>query len=181
MDVVTREDEELLVDLLNTTPVVAGDRTDELAGPEAAAWATSRGGAGTPDEITELRQLRDAMQAVVDDASGVQQPDLLVQRLERVTVHPRWRDGALGWEIAVGPEGMIAARVLLAWASISERSPERLRPCANPECCRFLLDRSNANTARWCSMALCGNRAKVRRHYERSRSGVREKSGRASS
>lgn len=173
MAVVTREDEELLVDLLNTTPVVASERTDELAGPEGAPWVTTRGGLGTAEELADLRHLRDAIQvAVVGPRSPL--PDVLVRRLERITVRPQWRDDALTWQIAVGPEGLVAARALLAWAAITERSPDRLRPCANHECRRFLLDRSNANTARWCSMAACGNRAKARRHYERSRSTLRE-------
>ncbi|MEU1163642.1 CGNR zinc finger domain-containing protein [Streptomyces sp. NPDC005921] len=47
--------------------------------------------------------------------------------------------------------------------------PGRLRPCANPECRLFLLDRSKGNSARWCSMAVCGNRMKARRHYRRTR------------
>ena len=38
-------------------------------------------------------------------------------------------------------------------------------------CALFLLDRSKPNTARWCSMAVCGNRMKARRHYERARAG----------
>jgi predicted RNA-binding Zn ribbon-like protein len=45
----------------------------------------------------------------------------------------------------------------------------RLRPCANDECRLFLIDRSKANAVRWCSMALCGNRMKARRHYQRGR------------
>ena len=49
------------------------------------------------------------------------------------------------------------------------RSPGRLRPCANDECRLFLDDHSKANAARWCSMAVCGNRMKARRHYERAR------------
>ena len=48
-------------------------------------------------------------------------------------------------------------------------SPGRLRPCANDECQLFLIDHSKPNRARWCSMAVCGNRLKARRHYERTR------------
>jgi len=44
-----------------------------------------------------------------------------------------------------------------------------LRPCANDECRLFLIDHSKANAARWCSMAVCGNRLKARRHYQRVR------------
>jgi predicted RNA-binding Zn ribbon-like protein len=35
----------------------------------------------------------------------------------------------------------------------------------------FLLDRTRAGTARWCSMSVCGNRMKARRHYGRTTSG----------
>ncbi|GGJ34413.1 hypothetical protein GCM10010121_052110 [Streptomyces brasiliensis] len=52
--------------------------------------------------------------------------------------------------------------------------PGRLRACANPECRRFLLDRSRTNKGRWCSMAVCGNRMKARRHYERTRATAAE-------
>jgi predicted RNA-binding Zn ribbon-like protein len=47
--------------------------------------------------------------------------------------------------------------------------PGRLRPCANPECRLFLLDESRSGTARWCSMATCGNRLKARRHHARGK------------
>jgi predicted RNA-binding Zn ribbon-like protein len=41
----------------------------------------------------------------------------------------------------------------------------------HPECALFLIDPSKPNTARWCSMVVCGNRMKARRHYERIRAG----------
>nr|WP_222851094.1 CGNR zinc finger domain-containing protein [Phytoactinopolyspora mesophila] len=167
MDLVVREDEDLLVDLLNTTPVVDGQRIDELADPaKARSWAAAHGGAGTAGETAKLRSARDAIQDVISGKSPAQ---TLAAQLERVTLGPRLRDGVLGWELQVSAEEMLAARALLAWAGIKERAPGRLRPCANPECCRFLLDRSNANRAQWCSMALCGNRLKARRHYQRTR------------
>ena len=43
------------------------------------------------------------------------------------------------------------------------------RADSNDECRLFPLDRSKANAARWCSMAVCGNRMKARRHYQRAR------------
>jgi len=45
--------------------------------------------------------------------------------------------------------------------------PGRLKQC---EGCGWLFyDRSRTHARRWCTMELCGNRAKARRHYERSR------------
>ena len=46
---------------------------------------------------------------------------------------------------------------------------DRVRCCANPECGWLFLDDSRAGKRRWCSMQSCGNRAKARRHYHRSR------------
>ena len=40
----------------------------------------------------------------------------------------------------------------------------RIRVCAAESCGLLLLDTSRAGRRRWCSMALCGNRAKVRTH-----------------
>jgi predicted RNA-binding Zn ribbon-like protein len=46
---------------------------------------------------------------------------------------------------------------------------DRVRRCANPECGWLFFDDSRAGKRRWCSMQACGNRAKARRHYHRSR------------
>ncbi len=85
------------------------------------------------------------------------------------------------WEPVLGETGLglslaledverrLAVRAVLTWGVVTADLPGRLRPCANDECRLFLLDRSRANTARWCSMAICGNRMKARRHYQRSR------------
>ena len=76
----------------------------------------------------------------------------------------------------VGADGIVwsleagwPARVVLAWGEIQRSMPGRLRPCANEECQLFLIDHSKPNSARWCSMAVCGNRMKARRHYQRAR------------
>jgi predicted RNA-binding Zn ribbon-like protein len=45
----------------------------------------------------------------------------------------------------------------------------RIRRCANTECLWLFVDQSKTNTRRWCDMGSCGNRAKGRRHYERSK------------
>jgi predicted RNA-binding Zn ribbon-like protein len=46
----------------------------------------------------------------------------------------------------------------------------RVRECDGESCTWLFLDRSRSRSRRWCSMASCGNRAKARRHYRRSRS-----------
>jgi predicted RNA-binding Zn ribbon-like protein len=43
----------------------------------------------------------------------------------------------------------------------------RLRMCAAPDCRWVFYDTSRRGGARWCSMAVCGNRAKTRRYRNR--------------
>ena len=42
-----------------------------------------------------------------------------------------------------------------------------VRQCEDAGCGWLFLDRSNARTRRWCSMADCGNRNKARKYYRR--------------
>ena len=100
---------------------------------------------------------------------GEQPPAVLAPELEGVTSVPAITDGQVAWSLSVAPERELAVRAILAWDALARHSPGRLRPCANDECRLFLVDRSKANGARWCSMAVCGNRMKARRHYQRAR------------
>jgi predicted RNA-binding Zn ribbon-like protein len=169
MDLVAagREDEEFLLDLLNTTPVVDGEPIDELAQHKAArAWMRAHGVTPTDAELAALRDARSALQEVV---RGEKTPAKMQRFLEPVVLRPSASRAGVDWQLAVdGPRG--AVRAVLAWDALRVSSPGRLRPCANSECQLFLIDRSKPNTARWCSMAICGNRMKARRHYRRSRS-----------
>jgi predicted RNA-binding Zn ribbon-like protein len=166
-DLAAREDEVLLLDLLNSTPVVDGAQRDLLADDgESREWARARGGVGSATEIAHLRRVRDLLQAVV---RGVQPPDALMPFLSGVRLTPEIESGGLRWTLDVADDERLPARALLAWAQVQELMPGRLRACANDECRLFLLDRSKPNNARWCSMRTCGNRLKARRHYERTR------------
>ena len=49
----------------------------------------------------------------------------------------------------------------------------RVRNCANATCGWLFYDTSRNNSRRWCAMSDCGNRAKVRRHYQRQRAAKR--------
>lgn len=47
----------------------------------------------------------------------------------------------------------------------------RIRQCANDQCLWLFVDASKSGTRRWCDMAACGNRAKARRHYLKTKQG----------
>jgi predicted RNA-binding Zn ribbon-like protein len=161
-------DADFLLALLNSTPVVDGAPTDDLADSgRARARLASLGGLGTVAELRQVRKVRDALQAVV---RGTEPPDVLAPVLHGVARVPALSGGQVSWRLKVAPDRELAVRAVLAWDALAKSSPGRLRPCANDECQLFLIDRSKAGTARWCSMAVCGNRMKARRHYERARS-----------
>ena len=69
-----------------------------------------------------------------------------------------------------GGQRLMAAVALSAIALLPEA--RRIRICHN---CRWLfLDRSKNGSRRWCDMAVCGNRQKAKRHYQRRRLGAEE-------
>jgi predicted RNA-binding Zn ribbon-like protein len=148
----------VLLDLLNTTPVVDGVVTESLDG----AWLAAHGAAG--ERLGDARRLRDDLQRVVRREASA---DVLAGYLRDATQTPTIVGDVVMWRL----DATWAARMVLAWGELQAESPGRLRPCANLECRLFLLDRTRAGTARWCSMSVCGNRMKARRHYGRTTSG----------
>lgn len=160
-------DEDLLLAVLNSTPVIDGVPSDDLADPaRARAWLASAGGIGSDEELQHVLQVRSALQAVV---RGERLPAVLAPFVRDAACVPDITDGQVAWTLSIAPERRLAVRAVLAWDALAKQSPGRLRPCTNDECRLFLIDRTRNNTARWCSMAVCGNRLKARRHYQRTR------------
>ena len=159
-------DEGFLLAMLNSTPVINGVPADDLSDPtRARAWLAASGGLGTEAELQHVLEARRALQAVV---RGERPPSVLAPALHGVTSVPSMPHGKIVWVLSVPPERELAVRAVLAWDTLAKHSPGRLRPCANGECRLFLIDHSKANAARWCSMAVCGNRLKARRPYQRT-------------
>lgn len=151
----------VLLDLLNTTPVIDDQMVDQLADPAPArTWLRAHGAGG--EDVDAVRTARDDLQRVVRmevDAS------VLRRYLSDVRQVPDIGADGLTWSLVAD----WPAHLVLAWGELERDMPGRLRPCANDECRLFLIDRSRAGTARWCSMSGCGNRMKARRHYSRTR------------
>lgn len=160
-------DEAFLLELLNSTPIVDGTQRDALGTARTGAdWLRAHGGTGSAAERRTVREARDVLQGLV---RGTATSAALSPLLNGVTYHPTVRAGAIEWTLDVAASRRTAVRAVLAWDAQQRTNPGRLRACANPECALFLIDHSKPNRARWCSMAVCGNRMKARRHYERAR------------
>jgi predicted RNA-binding Zn ribbon-like protein len=83
------------------------------------------------------------------------------------------RDGeGYAWQTE---EAMPSTTTLLApvlWSAgdlLTRPEVRRVRQCANDRCRWLFLDDSKNGSRRWCSMSMCGNRAKAHRHYLRTR------------
>jgi predicted RNA-binding Zn ribbon-like protein len=104
---------------------------------------------GVTDGAPDVRSWRRLIRYYAANAS----PLRLV--IADVGLHPSHRNGAdfLGL--------VLHSAVALALA------PNLLRVKACPACGWLFLDRTRNGSKRWCITALCGNRAKTRRHYQR--------------
>lgn len=78
----------------------------------------------------------------------------------------RDRHGAL---TAASPRvaGALGRLLALVQVAMVEETWPRLKACAHPRCHWLFYDRSNNRSSRWCSMAVCGSRAKMQAHRRR--------------
>jgi len=162
--------EPLGVDLLNTAWIERSryrDCLSTLAG--LRRWVQERGlPASRADEQVRaaLVHTRSVLRDVIDGIAGAE------EQLNAVL--------ARGLIVRASDHGQVRERVVLsdearrlAWQAADDylrlRSvgPASIRRCAQPPCVLYFYDPSGRR--RWCSMAVCGNRAKARRHYAREK------------
>src|SRR5579863_40521 len=86
--------------------------------------------------------------------------------IHRHKAHWDWRPGAGYSDFLLYPI-LVSAADLMTSGHLNS-----VRHCADPACGWLFLDRSNAGRRRWCTMADCGNRNKVRQHYQRKAASV---------
>lgn len=72
---------------------------------------------------------------------------------------------------ADGVAGAVGALLGAAFLAELDGRWERFRLCGDPGCSTVFYDHSRNHSGKWCSMATCGNRAKVRAFRERHADG----------
>ncbi|MCX5198228.1 CGNR zinc finger domain-containing protein [Streptomyces sp. NBC_00249] len=173
--------EPVSLDLLNTRWMQDGELVDLFAGAFGltrveglALWLGSAGldGRFRADAATLVHLLtaRESLARAVADPADASARSLVDAVLEhgriRATLtaegpgeRAEFADPAWGpaWTAARDYLGLLGA------------APDRIRKCASETCVLRFYDTSRNGTRRWCSMAVCGNRAKASRHYARTR------------
>jgi predicted RNA-binding Zn ribbon-like protein len=156
---------------VNTVDVEAGTDAIESAA-ELRRWLVGADLLGPATrvvraDVTAARALREALRAAAAaNHDGARLPDDVVltlnQAAERarlavsITADRRWRPRPR----AGGVTGALGTIVALVVDAMTDGSWPRLKVCVNDTCRWAFFDASRAGTGRWCSMRICGNRAK---------------------
>ncbi|WP_181011881.1 CGNR zinc finger domain-containing protein [Bosea psychrotolerans] len=167
----------LWIDLLNTTPLDAAQRTIDLIGtPDGlAAWIAAAGleFSATAESEDALRALRRTLRSEfevlragepVSDAT-IAQINALLRHVHVSLCLTRSQGGVKVVEvIAADPAGYVAEDFS---RFVCDFEPARLKHCSSPTCSMVFYDAGKNNTRRWCTMSVCGNRDKVARFRSR--------------
>jgi predicted RNA-binding Zn ribbon-like protein len=78
------------------------------------------------------------------------------------------RGYVLDWTAGGEPDRMLWPVARSAVDLMTSADLARVRECDGHDCGWLFLDTSKAGRRRWCSMAICGNRAKSERYRQRS-------------
>ena len=164
-------------ELVNTLDLEAD--TDSIDSPAGLrTWLMERSLAPgdlrpTDDDIARMAEFREALRALLhaNNGGGIDPPELRsLNRAGRGGLRVRFaKDGGAALEPQA--EEAIAAAigriVAVVFVAIADGTFGRLKACPGRDCGWAFYDRSKNQSARWCSMAICGSREKVRAHRAR--------------
>ncbi len=164
---------------VNTADLEQG--TEQLTGPaELEAWLSDHGLAETRSvrartaDVENAIRLREALRSILlahVDSGPV--PADAAMELDVVACRSRLRlrfdrDGGAALEPqARGVDGALGRLLAIVHRAIEAGSWERLKACRQDGCAWAFYDRTKNRSGAWCSMEVCGNRAKARSYRER--------------
>lgn len=162
---------ELVRRFVNTRDVEDG--IEELASPAALrAWLREHELPDVPRPgtrgVERLTALREALRKLLLSNNGEPPDERALERLreEAACVPLRVRFGDHG-ESALAPGGagidaVVGELLGIVHESMADGTWQRLKACRSDTCEWAFYDRSRNRSGTWCSMAVCGNRAKAR-------------------
>ena len=168
----------LVQEFVNTLAI--DEARDEVDTPgRLAAWLAERGLlTGEPDggadharaiEVREaLRRLMIANNAGEPPAAG--DLELLNRAAAAAGLRPRFTgDGVRLEPEDAGVAGALGRLLAMVTEAMADDTWRRLKACAEHTCGWAFYDRSKNRSGHWCSMEVCGNRAKARHFREKQR------------
>jgi predicted RNA-binding Zn ribbon-like protein len=166
----------LVMDFVNTLDIESG--SDEIDSPVALGrWIERRLGTHVrsvdEDAWRTVVDTRESMRQVLASHSGAPLSKAALAQLnragKRAEIRAHWDDvGSTSFEPhdagAYGALGRIFAAVVAAQV---DETWDRLKVCPAEDCRWAFYDHSKNRSGRWCTMRVCGNRAKTRTFRER--------------
>lgn len=180
--------ESLSLDLVNTRICRDGADVDLLDEPSSlTAWLAAEAGrqpqsgvwfgAATAADLQAVRALRDAIAALFAALrTGVSPPRAALRAVNTIlsaspsTMRLVWASAgprAKAQAAISKRDALLRALAVDAVGILAGPQAKLLRTCEHPDCVLQFFARHPRR--RWCSAAVCGNRARVARHYLRQR------------
>jgi predicted RNA-binding Zn ribbon-like protein len=164
---------ELVIEFVNTLDVET--ETEELATPvQLAEWLADHelldDSVGTlrSTDLAAAVELREALRAVLRGHIGDEVDATAGERLEQVAERGQlsvWFDADGAIRIAPrasGYDGAAAGLLVPVAHAALDGTWRRVKACVADTCQAAFYDKSRNRSGRWCEMAVCGNRTKVR-------------------
>jgi len=168
---------DICLDFLNTVGDTGKTRTDNrLADIQSLCeWARFGGIVDSGEslqpsqtELAEALRMRERLHGLF---AGMARGESLAEAWE--AVRPSVADAVASSVLAIGEQpplriegSQFTQRIALAALGLIHSGQlQRLRECAR--CSWLFLDQSKAQRRRWCRTEVCGNRARVERHYHK--------------
>jgi predicted RNA-binding Zn ribbon-like protein len=163
-------------EFVNTLDVEAG--TEALGSPAALGqWLAERGLGpvrATREDLRRAVELREALRAVLlahTNRLPVPAPAAaaLDQAARRARLRLRFGDGATAVlePEAAGVAGALGRLLAIVSGAIADGTWQRLKACREDSCEWAFYDHTKNRSGAWCTMDVCGNRAKARAYRER--------------
>jgi len=143
--------------------------------------------AGAETALVEIREIREVIYRILRNLGEAQLPSPADQSLFNDTLHRAlghrrldiqpaharwaWRSHSDDLTAPIWP-------VVLAAADLAVSDDlAKVHTCSNEACGWMFLDRSRNQSRKWCSSESCGNRARVRKFYQHSKTTSARKTG----
>jgi predicted RNA-binding Zn ribbon-like protein len=153
--------------------------TETLNTPaDLAAWVKTQN-APAQGEFERALALREIIHRLFDAVAQSKAPagrdfEALNEALATAPARTTLKRGgdSFDWELDMRSGTALALLAPVLWSAgdlLASAKLAKVRRCANPDCLYLFLDESRAGKRRWCTMSSCGNRAKAKRHYHKSK------------
>lgn len=170
----------LAADFVNTQVISQSGVTDLLSSPESLSkWfeqaECARGIKCSLPDLESAKALRAAIRRCFEriiESKSIQTNDLELLNARSNELHRSLSGANNAYKLTFRLDSCDDILALIAQTCCELLASARLnslRKCASEKCILYFVDTSKNQQRQWCSMEICGNREKVRKHYDKTK------------